>query len=88
MTTIVNHNNTSYSVDRANVMCVKLHFQQHFSCFVEVSFISGVNRSTPRKPPTYYSVEEPQYAEYRHENDGNQTNSVTDVRNRDRNVAG
>jgi len=30
----------------------KLHFQQHFSYIVAVSFIGGGNRSNRRKPPT------------------------------------
>ena len=40
---LVNHNDTRYSVDRVKVMGVQRHFQQYFSCFVEVCFIGGEN---------------------------------------------
>ena len=37
---------------RFGVYGVKRHFQQYFSYIVAISFISGGNRSTRRKPPT------------------------------------
>ena len=58
----------------SNEQLVNHNFQQYFSCLVEVCFIGGEHRSTKRKPPTCYSVDKPQYAEYRYENKGNQAN--------------
>ena len=37
------------------IYSVLRHFQQYVSYIVAVSFIDGVNRSTLRKPPTYFA---------------------------------